>query len=172
MLTRILKSFFTNEPSAPPEPEPDVPLSAANCFIRPPREKVLYLDFDGVLHPGTRETFIFRADFEALMRHYPDVDIILTTEWRKGCTLDYLRGMFVEDIRERIVGATPVLDGPMARYREICEVNQRFGIHRWVAIDDWKPHFPDGCPNVVFVDGRYGLNRDDLQWLSKKLNQI
>ena len=92
------------------------------------------------------------------MRRHPGVDIVLSTDWRSSADLSYLRGRFSQDIARRIVGCTPRLNGEHARYLEIKHVNDKFGIDRWLAIDDSSELFPIDCPNLVLVDRYTGIS--------------
>ena len=79
---------------------------------------LLFLDFDGVLHPqyeGQQQVpdevaFCHLPRFEELLRDFPEVDVVISSAWRKQITLDELKNYFSEDIRTRIVGATPVVN--------------------------------------------------------------
>ena len=77
---------------------------------------ILFLDFDGVLHRfGDRITDYcrFLPRLEAVLRDYPDVKIVVSSDWRKHHTLEELHGFFFADIGKRVVGLTPVLQSEM-----------------------------------------------------------
>jgi len=129
---------------------------------------ILFLDFDGVLHAvGTpsEEQLVHLPRFEATLREYPAVRIVLSTSWQDAYSIRALRALFSEDIAARIVGGTrgadPNRDAP-TRYGQI----QRFLRHggapkaRWLALDDAVHDFPDPCPQLVACDAKRGFDAD------------
>jgi hypothetical protein len=120
---------------------------------------VLFLDFDGVLHPGLTDTFCHRDNLEHLLRANPTVDVVISSDWRRA-DLTYLQGVFSEDVRERIIGRTGYVDGLHARHEEIMAFCRTHNIVRWLAVDDDATLFPPGCPNLFLLDGRQGLTHE------------
>ena len=94
---------------------------------------ILFLDFDGVLHPeydgqATPADVVFchLPRFEAVMRDYPEVEIVISSMWREQFPLDALRARFSPDIAGRIIGATPVtprIDGKYMLARREGEIS-------------------------------------------------
>jgi hypothetical protein len=85
----------------------------------------IYLDIDGVMHGipragGAIAHFEHKDAFECLMREFEAVDIVISSSWRKECSLEELRALFSADIRPRIIGVTPILPG-RRRFAEIQE---------------------------------------------------
>ena len=112
---------------------------------------ILFLDFDGVLHPeydgqATPADVVFchLSRFEAVMRDHPEVEIVISSTWREQFPLDDLRARFSPDIAARIVGATPItprIDGkylPARREGEILDwLRHAERDHEpWLALDD------------------------------------
>ncbi|EOB7986418.1 HAD domain-containing protein [Pseudomonas aeruginosa] len=112
---------------------------------------ILFLDFDGVLHPeydgqATPADVVFchLPRFEAVMRDHPEVEIVISSTWREQFLLDDLRARFSPDIAARIIGATPVtprIDGkymPARREGEILDWLRQSGRKHepWLALDD------------------------------------
>ena len=135
-----------------------------------PYRKVLFLDFDGVLHRGFSETFEHLGAFEKLLRSHLDTSVVISSDWRRGKTLDQLKSLFSSSAREQIVGVTPELS-PDDRQREIeafCEMHK---IGSYLIIDDSKALFRPGNSNAYFTNPKTGLTRDDLYcidaWLRK-----
>lgn len=120
---------------------------------------LLFLDFDGVLHPyfprrdipqRANEYFSFLPRLEAVLRDYPEVNVVIASTWRKYHTLEELRAFFSQDLRTRVVGVTPVEPpgGSEAgeRQREVetyLQEQKLIGVP-WVALDDfWDNYLPD-----------------------------
>jgi hypothetical protein len=112
---------------------------------------ILFLDFDGVLHPEhdgeptpAKRVFCHLPRFEAVMRDFPAVEIVISSMWREQFSLDALRARFSPDIAARIIGATPLtprVDGkymPARREGEILDWLTAAGrTHEpWLAMDD------------------------------------
>lgn len=159
----------TKEPMLPTLPEN--PTTPKPELLRPPHGLVLFLDFDGVLHPGFSETFCHCGHLETLLRTNPTVDVVVSSDWRRA-DLSYLQALFSSDVRERIIGRTGYLEGPYARHREILEFCRTHSIAQWLALDDDEAHFPLGCPNLFLVDGREGLTAETASRLAQRLTEI
>jgi hypothetical protein len=147
-----------------------------------PRRTVLFLDFDGVLHPcggvaaGVR--FSRRPMFETLLQE-PDlrhVEIVISSTWREAYPLRKLIAMFSKDIQPRIIGATPTLDDVAARHLRYREIRSWLNAHpeivHWAALDDAVDDFPnDKRANVIFTNPAIGLEYDNLISLRRLLIQ-
>jgi len=137
---------------------------------------ILFLDFDGTCHPfdwlaaGARQ-FCYLPRIEAVLREFDFVKIVISSEWRRYHPLSELSQQFAEDMRPRLIGATPELPGtaselvPGARRREAMAFLQRNALpDRWVALDDlgvlWEPL----QPNVILcADGFCEREEDALR---------
>jgi hypothetical protein len=126
--------------------------------IRRPKPSPLFLDFDGVLHPGQSGTFRYLSAFEEIMRCHPDIDIVISSNWREGEPFHELLDYFSAGFRDRLIGATAVLPGPYARQREIEAFCRSFGIERWLAIDDDESLFVPGCPRLILLSRTEALD--------------
>ena len=65
---------------------------------------ILFLDFDGVLHPEYSDravpdeiAFCHLPRFEAVLRDFPNVEIVISSTWRYHLPLDALRERFSAD---------------------------------------------------------------------------
>ena len=112
---------------------------------------ILFLDFDGVLHPQyehepvpTELAFCHLARFEAVMREFPSVKIVVSSTWREQFSMDVLRAKFSADIAARIIGRTPLAAEAMPPHMvEVREweilawlsANKRPS-EEWIALDD------------------------------------
>jgi hypothetical protein len=155
----------------------DVPHpSAANC--------VLYLDFDGVLHPEpvffhpNRGVYLgAEAHEHTLFEHaqllvsilapYPAVRIVLATSWVQHRSYSKAAKRLPAELRERLIGAT-FHDGHMSRDNWLAlsrgaqvlgDVGRRRPAH-WVALDDDNVDWPENyLGHLVKTDAMLGLTR-------------
>lgn len=128
---------------------------------------ILFVDFDGVLRPDWARRGEFHppclARFEAMLRDFPDVELVISSDWRWQMRRPTLVALFSPDIGARIVGVTPVmeLDDYGVRLREIqhylkVAAQGRKGqasvtpgvdnLPSWLAIDDRPELF---TPEVI-----------------------
>ncbi|MET3375474.1 hypothetical protein ABIC89_004543 [Variovorax boronicumulans] len=134
---------------------------------------ILFLDFDGVLHPeGEDHIFNGGAKFrllprlEALLREFPFVKIVIRSSWREHLLNKTLLKPFSSDIRTRIVGVIPPSGlgiQPPYRQRE-GEILAWLQLHDavdepWLALDDAEWQF-DKCRDHLVVCGSF-LGFDD-----------
>ena len=71
---------------------------------------ILFLDFDGVLHPEhchESKHFCCLPVLEDALRQAPEWQVVISSTWRLQKSLDQLRSRFSADIAERVVGETP-----------------------------------------------------------------
>ena len=147
-----------------------------------PGRTVLFLDFDGVLHPSGGESsgarFAKRPLLETLLRE-PDlchVEIVISSTWREAYPLKQLVSVFSEDIRPRIIGVTPTLDDGAISHQRYREIKNWLVAHPeivyWAALDDAIDDFPsEKRTNVVFTNPAIGLEYDHLILLRRLLIQ-
>lgn len=137
---------------------------------------ILFLDFDGVLHPFNRATgtLVHVPQFELVMRDFLDVDIVISSAWREAHGLDELRSFFSPHFRQRIIDVTPVfnhLDHQYLRHAEILTWLRDVGreYESWIAIDDSEWLFPPRCPNLILVDADSGFDNTAEALLRQRL---
>lgn len=137
---------------------------------RAPTGPVLALDFDGVLHTGRSGTFSCLPLLEAWLRAHPQVDVVISSEWRDHHSFSVLRALFSEDIRPRIIGKTPVFEDGTLREDEILALMHHYHVTRWAALDDAAFAFPStGTDHLVLTTSHIGLTAESLSQLSTKL---
>lgn len=140
---------------------------------------LLFLDFDGVLHPQTEgevvsreEAFCHLPKLEEILRNYPAVRIVISSTWREHFSLTQLRERFSADIRPRIVGTTPVHEYHSARREnEILEwlKENNEGEANWLALDDAIWQFKAHRDNVIACRSYVGLDEEACRILQEKL---
>lgn len=151
------------------------------------QDDVLYLDFDGVLHPDdvwrTRgkgihlgSTALGHQLFESakyldeMLEQYPNLRIVLSTSWVRVLGFSKAASYLAEPLRSRIIGATYHSAMPKEWFANLARGEQvRMDIcrrrpARWVAIDDenagWEECYPS---NVVLCNGKFGLSEKEVR---------
>jgi hypothetical protein len=127
---------------------------------------VLFIHFDGVLHPthsDRSQHFIHLPRLEAVLRQHGALQMALTTSCEDGYSHDALRERFSADIAKRIIGetsSTEVEGEADTRYHQIRLFLHRQGLSRdaWAALDDAKDEFPRGCRQVVLCRPEVGFD--------------
>ena len=134
---------------------------------------ILFLDFDGVLHPEhmgepTPSDVIFchLPRFEAVMRDFSAVKIVISSMWRYDFSLDELKARFSPDIAMRIIGTTRLADRtndtylPARREKEILAwlVDSGNETSPWLALDDAAWQFDLHLTKLVRCTWYIGLD--------------
>lgn len=135
--------------------------------------RMLFLDFDGVLHPINGPAFSRLPLLEAWLRQRTDLGIVISSSWREHMSSQRLAELFSPDLRQRLVGATPVLStrewhrapGRVRHTEVLAWLDQNQGIKEWGILDDQALLFPPGLDRLVITDGRMGLAPKDLRRL-------
>lgn len=126
--------------------------------------RVLFLDFDGVLHPTSHGSALF-SQMNLLEKSLVDdaCQIVISSSWRFHMDLSRLRSQFSKNIQERILGVTgePYI-GPYARFHEINAYVQDQGIDDWRALDDAFWEFPKGCEQLIRCNPNTGLTSTEV----------
>jgi HAD domain in Swiss Army Knife RNA repair proteins len=125
--------------------------------------KILFLDFDGVLHPvkgGFDDQFCHLENLKSIIG---DTPVVVSSSWREVFSLEDLKDM-LEGVN--IIGMTPVSTGgkswePMARYFECIawlKDNNMLDAN-WRALDDQKSIFEldSPCANLILCSENVGL---------------
>lgn len=147
---------------------------------------VLYLDYDGVLHPDEvyriRGRIVLQRDGMSLfewapllaehLEPYPDLRIILSTSWVRVLSFNEARAWLPDSLGSRVIGATwhSAMDlfwwHSLSRYQQISLHARRHRISRWLAIDDDTQGWPDdGREQLVHTDPMLGIAASDTKAL-------
>lgn len=126
---------------------------------------ILFLDFDGTTHRypcAESDLFEFLPRIESVLRDFGHVQIVIASDWRRHHTLSVLKERFAADMRERVVGVTPIFElgtfalGMRRREAEVYLQERALDAGAWVALDDyvdnWEPLDAHVivCPNGFF----------------------
>lgn len=159
---------------------------------------VLYLDFDGVLHPDAvylvRGKVELRAEGELFMwaqplvdalKPYHEIQIVLSTSWVRSIGFNAAKKALPQPLRERVIGATwhsqmgagwpdKALWQIRSRHHQIAADLSTRKIEDWLAIDDDTAGWPE-ChrENLVETNPQLGLGDDAaISELEKKLARL
>lgn len=131
---------------------------------------ILFLDFDGVLHPGTSGTMRFAAKLEAFLERFPHVMVVISSNWRMGESLESLRGWFSPAFASRIIDVTPIHpDSPGSRQAEIEAWLAANPTKAWRALDDDTTLFQPNCTWLIATNKRDGLTNKELDQLASAI---
>ncbi len=138
------------------------------------KEKLLFLDFDGVLHPThfAGESPFSRAHLleETLALFSPK--IIISSSWRFTHNLEKLQKTIPNHISSLIIGATgQAVIGKHPRFTEIQNYLRGYGSADWKTLDDSYWEFPNPCPRLIRCNPNTGITDRQIlelqQWLSQ-----
>jgi hypothetical protein len=139
-------------------------------------EFILFLDFDGVLHPdppSSQAPLMCRAPLlQDWLFQNPHVSVVVSSTWRLKRTLGQLQALFPV-WGDRIVDATPNLPQDSFQRQHECESwvrEQAKPWTPWLALDDRAWNFRPFEKRLLLVDRTSGLVPDDLLRLSEALN--
>jgi len=146
---------------------------------------ILFLDFDGVLHPNNQPDLLFvRVSRLALwLDAWPAVDVVISSGWRVHHSQAEMVELLGPVIGARVVGCTPWVvqqrdDSvyPALRTTVLTHERQREVLawlasswdpgRAWVALDDMPYLFEADCGRLVVCEGRQGLSRENVQELT------
>ncbi|MGT2469317.1 HAD domain-containing protein [Paraburkholderia terrae] len=152
-----------------------------------PSAVVLYCDFDHTLHatdayrtrsglvPGSPQIqfFEFAPILEHMLAAYPPVLIVLSTSWVQELGFTETRNRIpLSSLRARVVGATYDPDdetasmwSAMSRGSQVLHHVRRYGLKRWLAIDDDRKGFDGYESHLIHCQHGIGLGGKDVQQL-------
>jgi hypothetical protein len=138
---------------------------------------ILFTDFDGVVHPGTRGTFVLMPLLEQWLTENAHVEVVISYSWRLENSLKELRACFGNSaLHSRIISSTPDLR-PIPTYPRQAEVeawvqSNCTGPVRIAALDDDASLFRPGCPWLIHTQSKVGVTPFDFLRLASLLKQV
>lgn len=152
---------------------------------------IIFLDFDGVLHPEMygEPDFARNPFFWKILRAMPDAQVVFSTSWRELCSVEQLIGYATkgggEDLARRFIGATPerlveeganIYHAGKAYHRRHIECmlwlsGNNLTKRQWLAIDDVARWFPPDSPNLYLINGKLAMTEADAEKIIKKLQE-
>lgn len=127
---------------------------------------VIFLDFDGVLHPvhprddlpeAEAKPFCYMGRFAQVMRDFSATEIVISSTWRLHRSVEQLREYFPADLQSRVVGMTPSLVDDERFGGRHLEALAWLDEHRpgaaWIALDDLTTAWSTTENFVLCADG-------------------
>lgn len=146
---------------------------------------ILFLDFDGVLHPDPSEKanyFIRVPLIEAVLLEFPSVEIMISSSWRDWHYLTELRKFFPASLWRRIIDVTPrwqshLFDGDGRHHSRQWECEQWLLHNRtdgtpWIAIDDMNHWLNSIGPKLIYSNPGIGPTEAKAKDLRARLCAI
>ena len=119
---------------------------------------VLFLDFDGVLQTPALDDWREMehcALLEALLMEFPELNVVVTSTHRELRTVADVQGLLPDAVGRRVVGLTDVPAMGRANGGRQAEIEAWLRSHpsvqRWVAVDDERRLYREGCPWLVLT---------------------
>lgn len=138
---------------------------------------ILFLDFDGVLHPAPNNNstdFSALPLFETWLREHEQVKLVISSSWREIMSLDVLKAIFSADLHDRVIDKCPIIEfigtEELWRHKEIMEwirINEYTG--HWLALDDRVSAFPKSLYQLIACQTKIGIDSKVLEELTKKV---
>jgi hypothetical protein len=138
-----------------------------------PRAAVIFLDFDGVLHPAEYLRFkeidgelVFGSDVRFcwagvlwnLIKNH-DCDLVIHSSWRTSFDLSDIRAMLPQELGSRVREAT----GDGGRFNSITEYVAAHQLRKYLILDDAPEEFPLGLPALVVCHPERGIDSPEVK---------
>ena len=147
---------------------------------------ILFLDFDGVLHPEhchESRHFCCLSILEDALRQVPECQIVITSTWRLEQAYEDLLERFSPDIAAMIEGVTPRycdltnVPNTLVGYEREAECHAWLWANdvphrRWVAVDDRSWLYRPFAKSLFLVCGRTGLTEHQGAQLAECLRAL
>lgn len=131
---------------------------------------ILFLDFDGVMHPRGKNSdvdclFQSAPVLWVLLAQNPDLDVVLSTSWRTDYPFDVLQEFCTyeggEQYINRIVGANPKVNFDKRGLECRLWMDNNRPCDAWLAVDDDASLYDSGCDTYI-VNPETGLTMSDV----------
>jgi len=150
---------------------------------------ILFLDFDGVLHPGIAcgpALFSARHLIWQLLDACPHIEVVFSTSWRETHPVPELTefvtagggehhaGRFIGTLPSVLYEAGRNIAGPVHQRENAINAwltGNDQPVRNWIALDDDKTGFTPACPNLIWIDKITGLKPDDMANLIMRCQQ-
>lgn len=122
---------------------------------------VVFLNVERVLSKDGAAVLAKRPLFEGWLRFRADVDVVITSDRRRTQPLDRLRFHFQQDLQDRVIDVTPVLEHSSRQHEVNAWRTHNRHVGPFAVLDDTAKEYEYDWPHVVLV-GRDGLSSKDL----------
>ena len=161
-----------------------IPISKWYNSFMPVSKPIVFVDFDGVLHPAscTESSHAMHANALAKVLVNADARVVVSSTWRLRRNLAALRMAVGPALGSLIVGKTPIyteldlklLPDRLHAFQRHTECVAWMRKHHetpdaWLALDDRSYIFYPFCPNLIKCDERTGLDVQTLNLLTERL---
>jgi len=132
---------------------------------------IVFLDFDGVLHPDPcrdEQLFEHAPRLTRALEEFPEASVVLSTSWRTFLKFEQLVEPLDADLQRRVIGVTPRFAEfaakrelvPYRRQAECVHWLSQNGMNdsAWIALDDRPSWFEPYCENLVACDALVGFD--------------
>ena len=134
---------------------------------------MLFLDFDGVLHPSSlgSDHLFSKASLLSMALYDIDIPIVVSSSWRFTHSMKELKGRLPSEIAKKIVDVTgAAVIGKYPRYNEIINyLGTQKDVTDWRALDDSYWEFPSPCPELIRCNPNTGINIHEVNAISNWL---
>ncbi len=128
--------------------------------------KILFLDFDGVLHPSISTDFFTRLGVLWSAIQDSPTQIVISSSWRFQYPTSRLKQFLGPDIGKQLIGTTSeAFIGKHARHEEIKQWVALYGCTDWAILDDSRFEFPENLPRLNLCDARLGITQENADEL-------
>ena len=137
--------------------------------------KILFLDFDGVLHPlnSEKENLFCKVHYLEKALEGTSCKIVITSNWRLTYSTEKMSELLPRSIRKLVIGATEVLNE--INHKRFIEIESYLSTHinlssiDWRAIDDSPQDFPTDCKNLICCNPISGMGSTEQIQIAKWL---
>lgn len=120
---------------------------------------IIFLDFDGVMHPANQRNLFCREEHLArVLNGFQEVEIVISSSWRLTHSLKNMQTFFLTYLRSKVVGVTPVIDSNVqfVRFYEIQKYFADTGNqYRHHEFDTFLPKFRAFRPDLPIDSTTY-----------------
>lgn len=128
---------------------------------------MLFLDFDGVLHPTSigQDPLFSKASLLSMALCDVDIPIVISSSWRFTHSMKELKRRLPSEIAKKIVDVTgPAVIGKFPRYNEIINyLATQYDEINWRALDDSYWEFPSPCSQLIRCNSNTGINMREVK---------
>ena len=132
--------------------------------------KIVYLDFDGVLHPSSPidNTLFSRAQLLEPAIENSNASIVISSSWRFTHSLASLKSKLPSFLAKRVIDTTgSAVIGKHARFHEItAHAYSNDVVVQWRALDDSYWEFPANCKELIRCNPNTGIGAKEIAQLS------